>query len=222
MTNNQEFSLEVNPSNKGVIYINFHQYNNNIIPLDVSSKTLNFSSKSIKIQNEIKALNQNKDNKNKNDTSVKAFLPSSSESTKIIITALPLNYEKYSYYSLKGKEVTQSDVDAFEIILSECDQEKEVDLSDNFWEIDENKAIFHIKIKKIIILKLVDDIHSGISSANISLIVDRYFYSDKYEFLIAKSHIEPDEHVAHEITHGCSDFDMSYTSKSFKIGEFND
>lgn len=84
------------------------------------------------------------------------------------------------------------------------------------------KATFFISINAEDINGLIKNIEEGAINAKICLAMNSYTSNDGVTYLAGKSILAENEEIYHKVSNKCLCFNISYTSKTYKLGEFND
>ncbi|MGW8595872.1 hypothetical protein ACWBQ1_12055 [Providencia rettgeri] len=137
-----------------------------------------------------------------------------------INASLTMAEEKYSIYSFKDLDINKTDIEKYELVLVSCDEESQI--SNSHWVIDGKTATFFISINADDINALIKAIEEGAISANICLAMNSYTSNDGMIYLIGKSSLDENEKIYHKVSNKCLCFNISYTSKTYELGEPND
>ncbi|EMJ7518902.1 hypothetical protein RGL88_000384 [Providencia rettgeri] len=137
-----------------------------------------------------------------------------------INASLTMVEEKYSIYSFKDLDINKANIEKYELVLVSCDEESQI--SNSHWVIDEKTATFFISINADDINALIKAIEEGAISANICLAMNSYTSNNGSIYLIGKSSLDENEKIYHKVSNKCLCFNISYTSKTYELGEPND
>lgn len=137
--------------------------------------------------------------------------------TNIVTTATHKN-DQLQFCSLHKKQLDIVDIIDTQVIFTIGTESSQTD----YLEIFENSAIFHVHIKKSSFDKFLQEIEKGLSSAQVTIAIDKYANSSEGSFIIGKSNTEPESDTPDNIELTCSCIEISYTSRVYKMGACND
>lgn len=205
MDNAKNFRLIITYSGTvAVVFQNGHTFH-----MNKSTENIKFDISSVRVMTTLSSSNKSPSTENNQE----AF----TTITKIVATVTHES-DQLQFCSLHKKQLDIIDIKNTEVIFTIEPESSQA----NYLEIFENSAIFYVHINKSSFDMFLQEIEKGLEAAQVIIAINKHANSSEGSFIIGKSNTESKSDIPDNIDLTFSCIEITYTSKSYRIGECND